>query len=184
MDKHQLIAAAAPVMLDLLGRITPESLDRPTPCGEWDVRALRAHLLEWGPPLEGAARKEAVPPGNGDGDVRAQVERLAAAWGEPAAWTGGTVMATAELPADLVGGMVLGEFVLHGWDLARALGVPIAFGDDVLEAVYAEVARSAEQGRAMGVYGPEVPVAGDAPWFARVLGLSGRDPNWKSGGPE
>jgi uncharacterized protein (TIGR03086 family) len=84
------------------------------------------------------------------------------------------------MPADLLGGMVLGEFVLHGWDLARALDVPIAFSDDVLRLLYAEVARSADQGREMGVYGPEIIVPGDAPLLDRVLALSGRDPHWKS----
>ncbi|MFG2039526.1 hypothetical protein [Dactylosporangium sp. NPDC048998] len=87
-------------------------------------------------------------------------------------------MATVELPADLVGGMVLGEFVLHGWDLARALGVPVGWSDDVLRLLYAEIARSADQGRSMGVYGPEVPVPPDSPLLERALGLSGRDPHW------
>jgi uncharacterized protein (TIGR03086 family) len=106
------------------------------------------------------------------------VTRLAEAWGEPGAWDGVTAMGSVELPADLVGGMVLGEFVLHGWDLARALGVPVEFGDDVLRLLYAEVARSADQGRSMGVYGPEVPVPADAPLMVRTLALSGRDPEW------
>jgi uncharacterized protein (TIGR03086 family) len=178
MDKHLLLVEAAPVTIALAGRISPEDLGRPTPCREWDVRGLVGHLLEWGPPLEGAARKEAVAPGGGDGDVRAQLERLAAAWGEADAWDGGTVMGGIEMPADLVGGMVLGEFVLHGWDLARGIGVPVAFSGDVLRLMYDEVARSAEQGRAMGVYGPEVPVPADAAMFDRVLALSGRDPFW------
>ncbi|GAA3456494.1 TIGR03086 family metal-binding protein [Dactylosporangium matsuzakiense] len=176
MKKHLLLAQAAPVTLAVVDLVKPGDLDRATPCAEWDVRALCAHLLEWGPPLEGAARKESVPPGDGSGDVRGQFERLAAGWSAPAAWEGMTVMATMELPADMVGGMVLAEFVLHGWDLARALDVPIAFPDDVLLLMYDEVARTADQGRAMGVYGPEVAVPADAPLFDRVLGLSGRTP--------
>jgi uncharacterized protein (TIGR03086 family) len=143
------------------------------------VRGLCAHLLEWGPALAGAGRKEAVPPGARTDSLRAQVELVAAAWGEPGAWVGDTWMGTYALPADLMGGMVLGEFVLHGWDLARALDVPVAFGPGVLELLHAEVARSAEQGRTMGVYGPEVPVPAGASPLERVLGLSGRDPFWK-----
>ncbi|WP_432988487.1 TIGR03086 family metal-binding protein [Dactylosporangium sp. CA-233914] len=179
MEKHTLLPAAAPVLLEIVDRIEPSDLDRPTPCGEWDVRGLVAHLLEWGPPLEGAARKESVPPGAVHDSLRTQVSRLASAWGEPAAWAGMTSMGSIELPADLVGGMVLGEFVLHGWDLARALGAPIGFDDEVLRLTYAEVERSADQGRTMGVYGPEVGVPQDAALFDRVLALSGRDPLWK-----
>ena len=37
----------------------------------------------------------------------------------------------------------------------------------------------AEQGRAMGAFGPEVPVDGDAGPFATVLATSGRDPSWR-----
>ena len=83
-----------------------------------------------------------------------------------------------ELPADLVGGMVLGELVLHGWDLARAADVDPHWDDALLLRVYDEVARSADMGRQMGVYAVEVPVPDTASPLARVLGLSGRDPSW------
>jgi hypothetical protein len=55
----------------------------------------------------------------------------------------------------------------------------VSWSEDVLLQVYADVAGSAEQGRAMEVYGAEVLVAPDAPTLARALGLSGRDPHWK-----
>ncbi|MGI5243720.1 TIGR03086 family metal-binding protein [Dactylosporangium sp. CA-139066] len=180
MQKHVLLGEAAAGMLAVVDRIGAQDLGTATPCAEWDVAALRDHLLEWGPALEGAARKEAVGPGAAYSSLREQVTRLAEAWGEPAAWDGMTRMGGAELPADLVGGMVLGEFVLHGWDLGRALGVPVEFGEDVLRLMYAEVARSADQGRSMGVYGAEVPVPPDAPLLARTLALSGRDPQWSA----
>jgi hypothetical protein len=35
-----------------------------------------------------------------------------------------------------------------------------------------------EQGREMGLYGPQVTVPADAPALDRVLGLTGRDPAW------
>ncbi|WP_344620864.1 TIGR03086 family metal-binding protein [Dactylosporangium salmoneum] len=178
MANHVVVQEAAHGMLAVVDRIGPGDLTAPTPCGGWDVAGLREHLLEWGPPLEGAARKESVAPGATGVPLREQVERLAEAWGKPDAWAGTTRMGTVELPADLVGGMVLGEFVLHGWDLARALGAPVTWSDEILRQLYAEIARSADQGRAMGVYGAEVPVPQDAPLLARCLGLSGRDPDW------
>ena len=61
-----------------------------------------------------------------------------------------------ELPADLVGGMVLGELVLHGWDLARATGLHPHWDDPLALRVYEEIARSADMGRQMGVYAAEV----------------------------
>ncbi|MFD0580705.1 TIGR03086 family metal-binding protein [Dactylosporangium darangshiense] len=178
MEKHLLLREAALGMLAVVDRVGAGDLGAPTPCAGWDVAALRGHLLEWGPALEGAARKESVPPGAAYDSLREQVTRLAEAWGEPAAWAGTTRMATVELPAEVVGGMVLGEFVLHGWDLARALGLPVTWDDEVLRLLYAEVARSADQGRSMGVYAAEVPVPSGASLLARTLGLSGRDPDW------
>jgi hypothetical protein len=35
-----------------------------------------------------------------------------------------------------------------------------------------------EQGRATGMYGPEVAVPAGAPTLDRILGLTGRDPAW------
>ncbi|MEV4518319.1 TIGR03086 family metal-binding protein [Dactylosporangium sp. NPDC049525] len=185
MDGHLLIGIAAPVTLKIVDEI--DALDAPTPCTGWDVRALVNHLLHWGPSLVAAARKESLAPGpeidHTDGDwrtlLRAQVDATAAAWGDPAAWEGSTRMGgPMEMPADLVGGMVLGELVLHGWDLASASGLDPQWDDTLVLRVYEEVARSADLGRQMGVYAAEVPAPPDAPPLARVLGLSGRDPSW------
>jgi len=42
------------------------------------------------------------------------------------------------------------------------------------------VAPLAQMGRDGGWYDPEVPVPADAPAFDRALGLTGRDPAWRS----
>ncbi|WP_181780190.1 TIGR03086 family metal-binding protein, partial [Pseudonocardia pini] len=104
---------------------------------------------------------------------------LVAAWSAPSAWSGTVSMGGPdELPAPMIGGMILGELVLHGWDLARTAGVHPQWSDDVLEAALPVVAGMAEQGREMGIFGPEVAVAADAPALDRVVALSGRDPRW------
>ncbi|MCP3804032.1 TIGR03086 family metal-binding protein [Allokutzneria sp. A3M-2-11 16] len=178
-----LMARAAAPFLEIVRNIKPDQLGSPTPCAEFDVRALIDHLLHWGPSLEGAARKEAVPPGGASGDwaeaLEAQVERTLAAWRPASAWEGMTTMGGSfELPAELVGGMVVGEFVVHGWDLARATGQHVEWDADVVDYVHREIARSADQGREMGVYGPEAPVPTDASTLDKALALSGRSPSW------
>ena len=82
-----------------------------------------------------------------------------------------------EMPAAMVGGMLLGEMLVHGWDLAHATGQQSAWDNDVLEYVHREVETSAEMGRGMGIYGPAVPVPADAPLLHRILGLTGREPS-------
>ncbi|MCT2585777.1 TIGR03086 family metal-binding protein [Actinophytocola gossypii] len=188
---EKFIAPAAATLLGVVHEIKPDQLTAPTPCAEYDVRALVHHLLFWGPSLVGAGRKELVrPPAAAESDVdlagddwvtalERLVGELVAAWSEPTAWQGVTWMGSDhELPAGQVGGMVTGELVLHSWDLARATGQRPGWDESLAEFVRAEVARNADQGRAMGVYGPAVAVGSDASALDRALALSGRDPAW------
>ncbi|MFD7654217.1 TIGR03086 family metal-binding protein [Actinosynnema sp. NPDC059797] len=189
MSREQLISRAVKTAVEVVDGIEPDQLGAPTPCSEYDVRGLVRHLLFWGPSLEGAARKENVPPpaaAESDvdlvtegwaADLTAQLQRTADAWGAPGAWAGTTHMGgPTELPAEVVGGMVLGEVVVHTWDLAQATGQVATWDDDVLEQVHQGLVPTAQMGRDLGVYGPEVPVPADAPLIHRVLGLTGRTP--------
>lgn len=167
----------------------------PTPCRDYDLRTLVDHLAwaallsqraatrtpfehDWSTPsappfLDGIAPDGWAPV------LAAELDTAADAWADPAAWEGETVMGTSPMPAGTVGPMMLAEFVLHGWDVARAAGapydVPAALGEQVLEAVRP----LAGMGREGGWYGPEVAVPEDAPAFDRALGLTGRDPSWR-----
>lgn len=189
-DVH-LVARAASPLLEIIRGIKPDQFHAQTPCAEYDVRKLVNHLLFWGPSLEGAGRKVTVaPPAEAEADLdltegdwlatlEAHVERTVAAWSQAAAWEGTTRMGgPMELPASLVGGMVVGELVVHGWDLARATGQYPTWDDDLVAYVHEEVAKNAEQGREMGVYGPKVAIPASSPTLDRVLGLTGRDPAW------
>jgi uncharacterized protein (TIGR03086 family) len=186
MSGDQLIGRAIAPVVEIVHNIKPDQLDAQTPCDEYDVRKLIHHLLLWGPSLEGAARKEIVPPPETEDDLAAgdwaagltaHLERTAAAWSVPEAWEGTTHMGgPTEMPAAMVGAMVMGEVLVHGWDLARATGQQPSWDADVLEYLHREVEASAEMGRQMGVYGPEVPVPADAPLLDRILGLTGRNP--------
>lgn len=188
MSDTERIAQAAAPWPALLRAITPDQLTAPTPCADFDVRGLIDHLLFWGPSLIGAARKEMVaPPDGGPGGDRtdgiaalqAHLDALIDAWSDPAAWRGVTVMGgPMELPAPLVGGMVAGELIVHGWDLARAVDVTVDWNQDLLAYAHAETTATAQQGREMGIYGPEVAVDPAAPLLDRLLALTGRDPAW------
>lgn len=189
MSGDQLIARAGGPVVEIVRNIKPDQLDAPTPCAGYDVRRLIHHLLFWGPPQEAAARKEVVSPpaaaetdidltrNDWSADLVAHLERITRAWSAPDAWQGMTqVGGPPEMPAATIGGMVLGEIVVHGWDLARATGQRPVWDDEVLGYVHRELEGTAEMGRQMGLYGPEVPVPADAPLLDRILGLSGRHP--------
>ncbi|MFI7067173.1 TIGR03086 family metal-binding protein [Kribbella sp. NPDC050124] len=185
MSEVELMARAAAPFTAIVRSIKPDQLSARTPCAEYDVQRLMNHLLFWAPSLEGAARKQSVlPPVAAESEVDLigndleALSRTAAAWSEPEAWQGVTQMGGQELPGALVGGMVLVELVVHGWDLARATGQELSFDEELLIYLYDETAKQAGSGRQMGVYGPEVAVPDSAPMLDRILGLTGRDPAW------
>jgi hypothetical protein len=155
------LSNAAEAMAAVTRTITDDQLANKTPCAEYDVRALVNHLLFWGPSLAGAGRKESVPqPAAAESDV----DLAAGDWR-------GRLLA-------VMGDMIVGELAVHGWDLAVATGQRLELPADLLAHLHDTVFAGVEQGREMGMYGPEVTVPADAPTLDRVLGLTGRDPAW------
>jgi uncharacterized protein (TIGR03086 family) len=177
MQETILVGLAVAPTIAVVRAIKPDQFDAPTPCRDWTVRALVDHLAEWAPALAAAGRKSDPAPAGGD--LEARYDDLVAAWSSPAAWQGTTrVGGPQELPAAMIGGMVLAEVVVHGWDLARATGQTADWDPGLLDTVHREIAATAEMGRGMGLYGPPVPVAGSRSALDRALGLTGRDPDW------
>ena len=70
--------------------------------------------------------------------------------------------------------------MLHGWDVARAGGQSLSISDELGAEVLRCLEPTLEQGRQFEVYGPPVSVPNDAEDFIRALGLSGRDPDWRT----
>ncbi|MGW1680587.1 TIGR03086 family metal-binding protein [Saccharopolyspora sp. NPDC002376] len=191
MSEAQHLSNAASALTEVVGGIEPSQLAAPTPCTEYTVRDLLNHLLFWGPSLEAGARKEAVPPpaaaetdvdltgGDWQKAVTQQLDRTAQAWSASGAWTGTTHMGgPTELPASLVGGMVVIEFAVHAWDLAKATGQDVELDEALLDYARGEAAKTADQGRAMGVFAAEVTVPESASTLDRLLALTGRNPTW------
>ncbi|MER6993769.1 TIGR03086 family metal-binding protein [Saccharopolyspora hirsuta] len=190
MSEAQHLNRAASALAGIVEGIAPDQLAAPTPCTEYAVRDLLNHLLFWGPSLEAAARKEAVPPpaaaesdvtlpDDWKHDLAQQLDRTTRAWSTPDAWTGTTHMGgPTEMPSPLVGGMVVLEYAVHAWDLARATGQPLHLDENLLDFARGEAAKTAEQGRAMGVFAAEVTVPETAPTLDRLLALTGRNPTW------
>ncbi|MBB3674439.1 TIGR03086 family metal-binding protein [Modestobacter versicolor] len=188
------VRAASDLAAGPLRAVTAGQLTAATPCRDYDVRALVDHLAwaavlsqrsatrtpfehDWSS-LTPAPFLDGVPVEQWAAAVPAELDTAADAWADPAAWEGETLMGTAPMPAEVVGPMMLAEFVLHGWDLARAVGAPYDVPAELGAAVLAAVQPLAQMGRDGGWYGPEVPVPADAPAFDRALGLTGRDPAW------
>ncbi len=84
------------------------------------------------------------------------------------------------MPGAMALDMILWEYQVHGWDLARATGqtwTPIGAAAEQSLAFAPGMLTSDYQGPDKAFH-DRVPVPEDAPVFDRLLGLSGRDPGW------
>jgi uncharacterized protein (TIGR03086 family) len=172
--------------------IPDERLAASTPCTGLPVAGLLSHVLGLSDAFRGAAAKEpdqgpppSEPPALPDNWRTALPERLhalAAAWRDPDAFTGETTAGGIEMPAPVAASVALDELVLHGWDLARAVGLDYAPDPAEIDVCLGFVGAAASPEGVPGLFGPIVPVAPDAPPLDRLLGLSGRDPRWTPAG--
>ncbi|WP_138909060.1 TIGR03086 family metal-binding protein [Streptomyces chryseus] len=187
-------APAARQVAQLLEEVGEEQLLAPTPCEKYAVHHLLAHLVELTAAFRDAAGKRmgpttGTPPGGampvlGD-DWRArlprQLDELVAAWRRPDAWQGTTRAGGVTLPGDVAGRVALNELVVHGWDLARALGRPYAPDTAALQSSYELLEPTEDDPGGDGIFGTPVDVPRDAPLLDRVVGRAGRSPAWPAG---
>lgn len=189
MSGAQHLVQAAATLKQVVAGISPSQLSAPTPCAEYDVRALINHLLLWGPSFEAAARGEHVTPpaeavdrtgGDWAKALLSQLNRISRAWEAPASWTGETHMGgPTTYPSELVGHLITIEYTVRAWDLSRATDTEATWDTETLSQTLAEVTTTAAKGRAMGAYSEEVPVAEDALLLDKIVAKTGRDPRWR-----
>ena len=184
MSIHDDLRPVLSELADVLDRIDPADDARPTPCDAFDVAALRAHVLQW---LTSFATGLAHPTGQcpvtgvdvegrGGDQVRLLAERIE---GTRAHLPEQLVIGGEGLPVDLALGMILGEYLVHGWDLSAA--TEQAWTPDE-----AACARTADLYRRMltdeasrgSSFGPAVDVRPEASELEKLLGVTGRDPSW------
>ena len=179
----------------LIETVPEGSLGRPTPCTQYTVGDLLHHIAGVTVAFGGAAVKAhgesstMGPWGDAsklDPDWRTALPRrvraLAEAWRAPEAWTGMTRVGGGDQPGEVTGIILLGEFVVHGWDLARGTGSPFEADLTTLTPLYDLIRQTFGPGQDPATrgeaFGPPVPVAPDAPILDQTLSLLGRDPMW------
>lgn len=154
--------------------IVDDQWDAPTDCGDWTVRDLVDHTVHWQAVVGGI-----VGAGTSPGDEWPAVrDAIAQALQDPSNLEGNA-------PPEVMGGMpkhqVLGigtgDVLLHGWDLARAIGADETLPPAAVQAVLMGMQRVPESMlRSPGMFGPAIAVAEDASEQDRLLGFTGRQP--------
>ncbi|GAA1678457.1 TIGR03086 family protein [Mycolicibacterium murale] len=175
---------------DVLADVADHHLDGPTPCPEMTVGDLVAHLGMLAVAFAAAARKDLGPltdtspedqPAQLTPDWRhaypEHLADLARAWQDPSAWEGMTRAGGVDLPGDVAGSVALAEVVIHGWDVARSIGRHYDVDDATARACLHHLAAFDTAGTE-GLFGPAVAVDAAAPVLDRIVGRSGRDPQW------
>lgn len=182
MKLSVLLDRARDHALPVIEDITDDQLTAPTPCADYDVRALLDHLLHVVVEFQKLAAKQdadfSTTPHYPDWRTRypAETAKLVEAWEQPGADEG--IAGQMQMPATVVGGLALLDLTIHAWDLATATGQ--RFEPD--QEVFGEVAKLVEQmgpnARAMNVFGEPVTAPEDATPFERMLAATGRKPDW------
>src|SRR5215469_8203420 len=126
----ELLDRALDQTAELISHIRPEQSDLPTPCTEWNVRALVNHIVHdatnFSMLLTGGER--VAPEVDLIGDdwsaaYRAASAKLLETW--RARGIEGTIKTRiGEFPVTWAVGQHMGDMAVHGWDVARATGQP------------------------------------------------------------
>jgi len=192
MTVREFFPAAAGEVVRMIEHVHTDELTAATPCTELDLKGLVNHFTGTTAALARVGDRLPLDPDDpygsqqdpSRGDWRqvlaGNVTAVARAWERPEAWDGTVEMGGPPMPAPMIGEMALAEILLHGWDLARATGQQLSVSDEVGSELLRAIEETAELGRTMGAYGPEVSVDRQATPFERALGASGRDPRWQA----
>ncbi|HZM74927.1 MAG TPA: TIGR03086 family metal-binding protein [Candidatus Limnocylindrales bacterium] len=171
---------------DILRAVKPEHLALPTPCAEWTLDDLLRHMIGQHRGFAAAARGEAPDPAVSERVVlgpdpyetyRAAAEEVIIAFINPVASL--FIYGYGEFPPAVVWRMHSVDYLAHGWDVAKTIGVPSDL-DPGLCATGLEVARRwPETSFSSGdPFAAHVPIADEASVDQRLMAYLGRDPDW------
>lgn len=165
----------------------PDQLRDPTPCTEWDVRALLNHIVGGCEAIVvGASGKEMPSFDEGDhlgDDYIGAFDRASKAtlevWRDPESFNKTFKSPWGETHGSILFGLALADAVVHGWDLAQATGQEIKIEEETAEAIYTMTSTMLEPKGSFprgDTFADPVDMPDDARARDRALAYLGRDP--------
>jgi uncharacterized protein (TIGR03086 family) len=168
---------AADKWTEVHSRVGVDHWDIQTPCDEWNVRELVDHNLQWqarGGALLGASTTP--------GDNWETIRQAYAAHLSDASNRVGTVPEFAGIPKGELAAFMIGDLLIHSWDLARSIGADETLPPTAVEAtmvglhhVPPELLRG-HNPLGMPMMGLPVEISDDASLQDRMLAFTGRRP--------
>jgi uncharacterized protein (TIGR03086 family) len=184
-DLRSLFRKGSDIYGDAVHAIRDDQWHLPTPCTEWDVRALLHHLvyeMVWvRSMLEGKTIAEVGDRFEGDlfGDDpvgawdRAAADATAAV-DELDSLQSVTHLSFGDFPAEEYLNQVLFDLHIHSWDLRSGIGVDTTLDDELTDYLYPWAEKAMGAYRAAGVVAPMPPIADDASMQTKILAQTGR----------
>lgn len=179
------LARASAAMSGLLDRIGPDRWAARTPCDEWTVRDVVAHLvtlnlvftamLEDGPMPDRAADHLGDDPA---GAWRRSAKALQAAAGRP-----GVLDRRQSSPLGEATGTErlrwrVTDLLTHAWDLVQATGIGVDLPDDLVRKALAFAQEQLPGQQRAGRFAEAREIDGDAPVLDRLAAFTGRTVPW------
>ena len=185
MDVVELHQRTTDNFIRLVNEVGPEQWSAPTPSSDWDVRALVNHIVSeerWTVPLmEGKTIDDVGDSLEGDllGDDPAGAATAAARAAQRAAEEPITTvhLSYGDEDASEYLRQLVADHLIHGWDLAAAIGTDAGMDPDVVDEVASWYAEREDLYRSSGAVADRVE-GFDSPADA-LVGAFGRDPRWK-----
>lgn len=161
--------------------------EAPTPCTEWNVRHLVSHLVVGNhlfaqvlegdaPPLE-EIRSRIGTDALGEDPVaayRAGVDAVVAAFSRPGALEQMVTVPVGTVPGIVALHLRIVEALVHGWDLARAIGRQLEVDDQLVEQELAFTREKLDLPGNRRPFAPAQPVDDNASALDRLAALLGR----------
>ena len=187
-------AKAVRASIAVVDRVQAGDLGRPTPCSDWNLAELLAHMIAqhhgFAASAAGAGADLAVwqtRPLDPDpvAEYRRAAEEVIAAFAEDGVldrqFAIPEVTKDAGFPAEIAISMHTVDYLVHAWDVARAIDVEFAADLDAVRAtapLVAMVPDGPERLEPGSAFRPAVPVEPGAGEFDSMLAALGRDPRW------
>lgn len=186
-DPRRAFGRAVAVAAATIAAVRPEQLADPTPCPEFTVEGMLAHLVSVPRRVATVARGDSLL--TVEEPTGVAPEAWTSLWAEAVrdvepAWTADDRLTTmmdlpwAELPGAIALRIFVNEVSVHTWDLAQGTGQRPVWDDDVLRVALETMQFGLPaDGRGGEVpFGPVVDVPADAPLIDRLVGWNGRRP--------
>jgi uncharacterized protein (TIGR03086 family) len=191
-DLLALHRTAVRTSVEIVSQVFADDLGRPTPCSEWTLADLLAHMTAQHHGFAAAARGkggdlaawETSASSRPVADYAGAAEDVLAAFAEPEVpqreFELPEFRPVSRFPAVQAVSFHLIDYVVHGWDVARSLGLDYRLAPELAEPAL-RIARMVPEGdtrlEPRAPFGPALTVDGEDP-MDRILAALGRYPQW------